>query len=164
MPSFPIGYSDSLIQQRPAEAWVTDITHIRAHEGWLCLAVVVDLVSRRIIGWSGHLRISRELVLDALLMVVWRRTPQSTFTVLWDQGSQYASHDWQAFLKRQGLEGTMSRRGDCHNNTVAEGFLQLLKREKIRHHIYATKEAARSDEFNYIEMFYNTLRRHGFNN
>ena len=81
-----------------------------------------------------------------------------------DQGSQYTSHDWQAFLKEHGLEGSMSRRGNCHDNAVAESFFQLLKRERIRRHIYATREAARSDVFNYIEMFYNTRRRHGFNN
>jgi len=97
-------------------------------------------------------------------MAVWRRNPQNAVTVHSDQGSQYTSHEWQAFLKEHGLEGSMSRRGNCHDNAVAESFFQLLKRERIRRHIYSTKEAARSDVFNYIEMFYNTRRRHGFNN
>ncbi len=81
-----------------------------------------------------------------------------------DQDSQYTNHEWQAFLKQHGLEGSMSRRGNCHDNAVAESFFQLLKRERIHRHIYTTREAARSDVFNYIEMFYNTRRRHGFNN
>ena len=148
----------------PDEAWVTDITYIRTHEGWLYLAVVLDLFSRRVIGWSMQSRITKELALDALLMAVWRRNPQNAVTVHSDQGSQYTSHEWQAFLKEHGLEGSMSRRGNCHDNAVAESFFQLLKRERIRRHIYATRDAARSDVFNYIEMFYNTRRRHGFNN
>ena len=147
----------------PDEAWVTDITYIRTHEGWLYLAVVLDLFSRRVIGWSMQSRITKELALDALLMAVWRRSPQSPVTVHSDQGSQYTSHEWQAFLKEHGLEGSMSRRGNCHDNAVAESFFQLLKRERIRRHIYSTREAARSDVFNYIEMFYNTRRQHGFN-
>ena len=126
--------------------------------------MVLDLFSRRVIGWSMHSRITKELAPDALLMAVWRRNPQNAVTVHSDQGSQYTSHEWQAFLKEHGLEGSMSRRGNCHDNAVAESFFQLLKRERIRRHIYSTREAARSDVFNYIEMFYNTRRRHGFNN
>ena len=147
----------------PDEAWVTDITHIRTHEGWLYLAVVLDLFSRRVIGWSMQSRITREIVLDALLMAVWRRKPTTSVTVHSDQGSQYTSHDWQAFLKAHGLECSMSRRGNCHDNAVAESFFQLLKRERIKRRIYADREEARSDVFDYIELFYNTRRRHGAN-
>jgi putative transposase len=147
----------------PDKAWVTDITHIRTHEGWLYLAVVLDLFSRRIIGWSMQSRITREIVLNALLMAVWRRKPIAPVTVHSDQGSQYTSHDWQAFLNANGLECSMSRRGNCHDNAVAESFFQLLKRERIRRRIYATREEARSDVFDYIELFYNTRRRHGTN-
>ena len=93
----------------PNEAWVTDITHIRTHEGWLYLAVVVDLFSRRVIGWSMKSRITKELVLDALLMAVWRRKPKAQVMVHSDQGSQYTSYDWQSFLREHGLEGSMSR-------------------------------------------------------
>lgn len=149
---------------RPDQSWVTDITHIRTHEGWLYLAVVVDLFSRRVIGWSMQSRITKELVLDALLMAVWRRNPKSMVTVHSDQGSQYTSHDWNAFLKAHGLEGSMSRRGNCHDNAVAESFFQLLKRERVKRKVYSTREQARSDIFDYIEMFYNARRRHGFNN
>ncbi len=148
---------------QPNETWVTDITHIKTHEGWLYLGVVVDLFSRRVVGWSMQSRITKELVLDALLMAVWRRKPKSTVTVHSDQGSQYTSHDWQAFLQQHGLEGSMSRRGNCHDNAVAESFFQLLKRERIKRHIYPDRETARADVFNYIEMFYNSKRRHSFN-
>jgi putative transposase len=116
----------------PNERWVTDITYIRTHEGWLYLAVVVDLFSRKIIGWSMQSRMAKDIVLNALLMAVWRRNPQKQVLVHSDQGSQYTSHEWQSFLKSHGLEGSMSRRGNCHDNAVAESFFQLLKRERIK--------------------------------
>ncbi|MDV5237772.1 IS3 family transposase [Leclercia adecarboxylata] len=145
----------------PDERWVTDITYIRTHEGWLYLAVVVDLFSRKIIGWSMQSRMTKDIVLNALLMAVWRRNPQKQVLVHSDQGSQYTSHEWQSFLKSHGLEGSMSRRGNCHDNAVAESFFQLLKRERIKKKIYGTRGEARSDIFDYIEMFYNSKRRHG---
>ncbi|WP_111732495.1 IS3 family transposase [Escherichia coli] len=145
----------------PDERWVTDITYIRTHEGWLYLAIVVDLFSRKIIGWSMQSRMTKDIVLNALLMAVWRRNPEKQVLVHSDQGSQYTSHEWQSFLKSHGLEGSMSRRGNCHDNAVAESFFQLLKRERIKKKIYGTREEARSDIFDYIEMFYNSKRRHG---
>ncbi|EOW0911656.1 IS3 family transposase [Klebsiella oxytoca] len=145
----------------PDERWVTGITYIRTHEGWLYLAVVVDLFSRKIIGWSMQSRMTKDIVLNALLMAVWRRNPQKQVLVHSDQGSQYTSHEWQSFLKSHGLEGSMSRRGNCHDNAVAESFFQLLKRERIKKKLYGTREEARSDIFDYIEMFYNSKRRHG---
>ena len=147
----------------PNDIWVTDITHIRTHQGWLYLAVVIDLYSRKVVGWSMHSRIKKELVLNALLMAVWRRKPGSLVTVHSDQGSQYTSHDWQAFLDANNLQASMSRRGNCHDNAVAESFFQLLKRERIKRHIYSTRDDARGDVIDYIEMFYNSRRRHGFN-
>ncbi|MEQ9969524.1 IS3 family transposase [Pectobacterium carotovorum] len=147
--------------EAPDERWVTDITYIRTHEGWLYLAVVVDLFSRKVIGWSMQSRMTKDIVLNALLMAVWRRNPQKQVLVHSDQGSQYTSHEWQSFLKSHGLEGSMSRRGNCHDNAVAESFFQLLKRERIKKKIYGTREEARSDVFDYIEMFYNSKRRHG---
>ena len=99
---------------------MTDITYIRTHEGWLYLAVVVDLFSRKVIGWSMQPRMTKEIVLNALLMAVWRRNPQKQVLVHSDQGSQYTSHEWQSFLKSHGLEGSMSRRCNCHDNAVAE--------------------------------------------
>ncbi|MGP6489817.1 IS3 family transposase [Duffyella gerundensis] len=148
----------------PDKRWVTDITYIRTHEGWLYLAVVVDLFSRKIIGWSMQSRMTKDIVLNALLMAVWRRNPQKQVLVHSDQGSQYTSHEWQSFLKSHGLEGSMSRRGNCHDNAVAESFFQLLKRERIKKKIYGTREEARSDILDYIEMFYNSKRRHGSSN
>jgi putative transposase len=149
---------------RPNEAWVSDITYIRTHEGWLYLAVVLDLYSRRVVGWSLQSRIKKELVLDALLMAVWRRRPTTQVIVHSDQGSQYTSDDWQAFLKANRLEASMSRRGNCYDNAVAESFFQLLKRERIKRRVYATRDEGRTDVIHYIEMFYNSQRRHGFNN
>jgi len=145
----------------PNQFWVTDITYIRTHEGWLYLAVVVDLFSRQVIGWSMGSRIDTSLVLDALLMALWRRRPTQPVMVHSDQGCQFTAHEWQKFLADNKLICSMSRRGNCHDNAVAESFFQLLKRERIRRQVYATRSDARADVFNYIEMFYNPTRRHG---
>jgi len=136
----------------------------RTHEGWLFLAAVLDLFSRQVVGWSMQSRMNKELALDALLMAVWRRQPKETVTVHSDQGSQFSSYDWQAFLNAHNLQASMSRRGNCHDNAVAESFFQLLKREPIRRRIYNSREEAKQDVFDYIEMFYNPKRRHGYNN
>jgi putative transposase len=146
----------------PNRVWVTDITYIRTHEGWLFLAAVLDLFSRQVVGWSMGPRMDRELALNALLMAVWRRQPKQTVMVHSDQGSQFSSYDWQDFLKAHNLQQSMSRRGNCHDNAVAESVFQLLKRERIRRKTYETREAARRDIFDYIEMFYNPKRRHSF--
>lgn len=111
-----------------------------------------------------HSQMSKDIVLNALLMAVWRRQPKKQVMVHSDQGSQYTSHDWQTFLKTHGLQGSMSRRGNCHDNAVTESFFQLLKRERIKRKIYSTRDEARSDVFDYIEMFYNSKRKHGSNN
>jgi len=144
----------------PNQVWVTDITYIRTHEGWLFLAAVIDLFSRQVIGWSMGPRMGRDLALNALLMAVWRRQPKQTVMVHSDQGSQFSSYDWQGFLKAHNLQQSMSRRGNCHDNAVAESFFQLLKRERIKRRVYATRDEARTDVFDYIEMFYNVKRRH----
>lgn len=150
--------------REPNKVWVTDITYIRTHEGWLYLSVVLDLFSRQVIGWSMQPRIDRELAINALLMAVWRRQPQQEVIVHSDQGSQFSSYDWQDFLKAHNLVGSMSRRGNCYDNAVAESFFQLLKRERIKRRVYADRDEAKSDVFDYIEMFYNPKRRHGYNN
>ena len=144
----------------PNTAWVTDITYIHTHEGWLYLAAVLDLYSRQIVGWATGSRIDTQLALDALHMAIWRRRPKQTVIVHSDQGCQFTSHEWQSFLASHDLKPSMSRRGNCHDNAVAESFFQLLKRERIRRKIYATRQQARSDIFSYIEMFYNPTRRH----
>lgn len=104
---------------------------------------------------------SSDLAIDALLMAVWRRKPKQEVMIHSDQGSQFSSSDWQSFLRGNNLVGSMSRRGNCHDNAVAESFFQLLKRERIKRSIYGNRDEARSDVFDYIEMIYNPKRRHG---
>jgi putative transposase len=147
----------------PNDTWVADITHIRTYQGWLYLAVVIDLYSRKMVGWSMHSRIKKELVLNALLMAIWCRKPDSWVTVHFDQGSQYTSHGWPCFLKASNLQASVSRRRNCHDNAVAKSFFQLLKRERIKRQLYLTRDDARRDVVDYVEMFYNNRRRHGFN-
>jgi putative transposase len=146
--------------ERPDVAWVTDITYIRTWQGWLYLAVVMDLHSRMIIGWSMQPTLARELVLDALLMAVWRRKPKQRVIMHSDQGSQYGSDDWIRFCKAHKLDPSMSRRGNCWDNAVAESFFSSLKKERIRRQVYRTRDLAKADVFEYIEMFYNRTRRH----
>ena len=164
----PTVVADNHLERRfevdhPNKVWVTDITYIRTYEGWLYLAVVIDLYSRQVVGWSMNQRMATGLVLDALLMAVWRRKPAQQVLVHSDQGSQYTSGEWQSFLDANNLKSSMSRRGNCHDNAVAESFFQLLKRERIRRKIYKTRREAKEDIFNYIEMFYNSTRKHGTN-
>lgn len=147
----------------PNRAWVTDITYIRTHEGWLFLAVVIDLFSRQVVGWAMRSTQHTDVVLQALLSAVWRRKPNPGLILHSDQGSQFTSEEWQAFLQAHGIVCSMSRRGNCHDNAVAESFFQLLKRERIKRRIYATHANARADVFDYIEMFYNPKRRHSSN-
>lgn len=147
----------------PDCVWVTDITYIRTHEGWLYLAVVIDLYYRRVIGYSMQERMHMDLVLSALLMAIWRRKPKHRVIIHSDQGSQYTRHEWQAFLNKHNLQASRSRRGNCYDNAVAESFFQLLKRERVRRKIYANRKDARDDIFDYIELFYNTKRKHGKN-
>ena len=147
----------------PDTVWVTDITYIKTHEGWLYLAVVIDLYSRRVVGWSMQSRMQMDLVLSALLMAVWRRKPKHQVIIHSDQGSQFTGHEWLAFLDKHNLEMSMSRKGNCYDNAVAESFFQLLKRERIRRKTYATRKDARDDVFDYIEFFYNLKRKHGKN-
>jgi putative transposase len=144
----------------PNKVWVTDITYIRTWQGWLYLAVVVDLYARKVVGWSMKPTLSRELALDALLMAVWRRKPGSSVIVHSDQGSQYGSDDFKRFCVAHNLQPSMSRRGNCWDNAVAESFFSSLKKERIRKRIYKTRELARADVFDYIEVFYNRTRRH----
>ena len=149
--------------QEPNERWVTDITYIRTHEGFLYLAAVLDLFSRQIVGWSMKPRMSTVLVMDALLMASWKRRPKQEVLIHSDQGSQYTSREWRDSLKDHRLKPSMSRRGNCHDNAVAESFFSLLKSERVKRKIYKDRETARRDIFDYIEMFYNPVRRHGNN-
>jgi putative transposase len=138
----------------PNKAWVTDITYIRTWQGWLYLAAVMDLFSRKIVGWSTRPTIARELVLDAVLMAVRRRRPGGTI-IHSDQGSQYGSDDWRRFRKTNHLEPSMSRRANCWDNAVAESFFSSLKMECIKKKIYRTRELAQAEISGYIDSFYN---------
>ena len=140
--------------------WVTDITYIRTYEGWLYLAVVIDLYSRAVVGWSMKSTLAKEIVLDAILMAVWRRKPTKPVIIHSDQGSQYSSDEWKRFCEQHQLQASMSRRGNCYDNAVAESFFSSLKKERIRNHVYHTRDKARADIFDYIEVFYNRARRH----
>lgn len=160
----PNALNREFVVEQPNRAWVTDFTFVRTYEGWLYLCVVLDLFSRQVIGWSMTHRPRAELVINALLMAVWRRQPTDTVLVHSDQGVQYTSDDWQRFLKANNLKISMSRKGNCHDNAVAESFFSLLKTERIKRQIYKTRNDARADIFNYIEMFYNPKRRHGTTN
>jgi putative transposase len=144
---------------RPNKAWVTDITYIRTWQGWLYLAVVMDLYSRMIVGWATRPTIGRELALDAIMMAVRRRRPHRTI-IHSDQGSQYGSDDWRRFCLTNHLEPSMSRRGNCWDNAVAESFFSSLKKERIKKRIYKSRETARDDISEYIESFCNRTRRH----
>ena len=144
---------------KPNEAWVTDITYIRTWQGWLYLAVVVDLFSRKVVGWAVKPTIHRELVLEAVLKAVRSRRPRKTL-IHSDQGTQYGSDAWRRFCKTNHLEPSMSRRANCWDNAVAESFFGSLKKERIKKRIYADRQTAALDVSEYIEGFYNPIRRH----
>jgi transposase InsO family protein len=144
----------------PDQAWVTDITYIPTGEGWLYLAVILDLYSRFAVGWAMSERITDDLTLDALGMALARRCPPPGLLHHSDRGSQYASGDYQKLLERHGIVCSMSRRGDCWDNAVAESFFGRLKVELVHDAAWATRTTARSELFEYIEVFYNGQRRH----
>jgi putative transposase len=144
----------------PNQVWVTDITYIRTHEGWLYLTVVIDLHSRKVIGWSMSASMATALVLDALTMAVGRRCPQTPVMIRSDQGSQFGSDDFNRWCHNHDLVPSMNRRGNCWDNAVAESIFSSLKKERIKRHIYAMRLEDRSEVFDYIEVFYNRVRRH----
>jgi putative transposase len=148
--------------ETPNAKWVTDITYIRTAEGWLYLAVVLDLFSRQVIGWAMHSQLGRELAIQAVLMAVWQRTTAEKVVLHSDRGVQYTAEEFQAFLKTHGIVSSMSGVGNCYDNAVAESFFGLLKRERVHRRRYLTRAEARTDIFDYIERFYNRQRRHSY--
>ena len=146
------------------EAWVSDTTFIATREGWLYLAVILDLFSRQVIGWSMSTKNDTVLVQDALTMAVWRRGKINDVIVHSDQGSTYASGSYQKQLSDNSLRCSMSRKGECLDNAVAESFFGSLKNELVYHEDYRTRAQARQSIFEYIEVFYNRNRRHSFLN
>jgi putative transposase len=144
----------------PNQHWVADFTYVWTSEGWLYVAAVLDLYSRRVVGWSMNSQMSAQLVIDALLMAVWRRGRPKALLHHSDQGSQYTSEDFQRLLAANGITCSMSRRGDCWDNAAMESFFSTLKTERVRRRHYLTRDNARADIFDYIERFYNPKRRH----
>lgn len=165
IPTYPI--ADNLLNQnftalRANERWSVDITYISTRQGWLYLAVVMDLYSRRIVGWSMNRRLSRHLPIDALNMALGQRKPKGKLVHHSDRGAQYTSDDYRHLLQKNHIECSMSGRGNCYDNAPVEIFFSLLKRERIRRNNYRTRDEARADIFDYIERFYNRKRLHGY--
>ena len=164
-PSHPVAMNlleQDFAAKAPNQVWASDITFIATNQGWLYLAVVMDLYSRRIVGWSMSRRISRQIVVDALLMAVGDRQPAGALIHHSDRGSQYTSEDFRDALKKHSIQCSMSGRGCCYDNAVVESFFGILKRERVNRVRYRTREEARADVFEYIECFYNRKRRHGY--
>ena len=144
----------------PNCGWVTDITYLWTMEGWLYLAVILDLFSRRVVGWAVSERLERGVALDALQMALTDRQPPQGLLHHSDRGSQYASHEYQQLLAAHGVLSSMSRKGNCWDNAVAESFFATLKLELVYQSHWRTRTQARSEVFEYIESFYNRQRRH----
>ena len=148
---------------RPDAVWVADITYVETQEGFLYVAGILDRCRRRCIGWAMGDTLATTLPLAALDMALTQRRPNGGLLQHSDQGVQYASRNYRRRLAEAGAVPSMSRRGNCYDNAVAESFFQLLKRERVKRKTYATRDDARSDVFDYIELFYNPKRRHGHN-
>ena len=144
----------------PNKVWVTDITYIWTRKGWMYLAAILDLFSRRVVGWSMDSRIDQTLALDALGMALRTRRPEPGLLHHSDRGVQYAGGDYQTQLRENGIVCSMSRKGDCWDNAVAESFFSTLKAELLHRTDYVTRSQARASVFEYIETFYNPRRRH----
>ncbi len=142
------------------QVYASDVTYIWTQEGWLYLAVVIDLCSRKVVGWSMSSRMKAQLVCDALTMAIWHRRPKAGLVHHSDRGSQYASKAFRRLLKAHGFKGSMSRRGDCWDNAVVESFFGSLKQERVQWCSYQTRYEAQQDVLNYISMFYNRYRLH----
>lgn len=144
----------------PNQKWAADFTYVWTSEGWLFVAVVLDLYSRRVVGWSMQQSMTAELVMDALLMAIFRRGRPKAVMHHSDQGSQYTSEDFQKLLESHGIICSMSRRGNCWDNAAMESFFSTLKTERLSRKIYRTRDDLRADVFDYIERFYNPKRMH----
>ncbi len=148
------------LQSKPNQAWVSDITYVRSHSGWLYLAAVMDIYSRKIVGWSMAAHMHAELVCEALQMAIVQRNPKAGLIVHSDRGSQYASALYQDLLNKHGFVCSMSRKGNCWDNAVMERFFLNLKMERIWRKSYANHTEATNDITNYIVTFYNSIRMH----
>lgn len=144
----------------PNRRWVADFTYVWTSEGWLYVAVVLDLYSRRAVGWAMSSEMTSTLVINALMMAIWRRGKPKELLHHSDQGSQYASEAFQRLLSDQGITCSMSRQGDVWDNSAMESFFSSLKMERVNRRQYRSRDEARADVFDYIERFYNPRRRH----
>ena len=144
----------------PNRKWVADFTYIWTAEGWLYVAVVIDLYSRRVVGWSMKADMTAQLVTDALMMALWRRGRPQELLHHSDQGSQYTSDQFQRLMDASGVVCSMSRSGNCWDNAAMESFFSSLKTERTARKVYRTRDEAKADVFDYIERFYNAKRRH----
>jgi putative transposase len=144
----------------PNQKWTADFTYLWTHEGWLFVAVVLDLFSRKVVGWSSNGRMTAQLVMDALMTAIWRRGTPFSLLHHSDRGSQYTSERFQDLLDELGIQCSMSRSGNCWDNAVVESFFASMKTERTDHRRYATRDEAKADVFDYIERFYNPKRRH----
>lgn len=142
--------------------YVSDITYIWTHEGWLYLAVIIDLFSRPVVGWSLSNRMTKNLVMNVLRMAIWRRHPLPGLVFHSDRGSQYFSNEFQKMLKTNQMVSSMSREGNCWDNSEAESFFGSLKTERVFFSNYVIREEAKRDIVDYIKMFYNSNRRHSY--
>jgi len=157
--------TENLLQRRfsadePNRKWVSDITQVKVGRNWVYLAVVVDLFSRKVVGWALDTHVREGLIIDALNMAIARRRPGKSVLLHSDRGMQYRGNDYQGLLKDHGIRCSMSRKGNCWDNAVVESFFSRLKVELIYAEAYKTVEAIRAGVFEYIEMFYNRIRRH----
>lgn len=144
----------------PNQKWVADFTYVWTAEGWLYVAVVIDLFSRRVVGWSMSATMAAQLVTDALVMAIWRRGKPRALLHHSDRGSQYSSEGFQRLMADHGVTCSMSRSGNVWDNAAMESFFSSLKTERLARKIYRTRDAARAEVFDYIERFYNPTRRH----
>ena len=162
-PISPNFLSRNFMVTAPNQCWCGDITYIRTSEGWLYLAIVMDLFSRKIVGWSMNHRMTAQLVNQALLHAIWSRKPPRGLIWHTDRGSQYAAKSHRLIMKAHGIKQSMSRKGDCWDNAPAESFFSTLKTELVYLEHFKTRDQARQAIFEYIEVFYNRIRTHSAN-
>lgn len=156
--------NQKFITGSPNEAWVSDITYINTYEGWLYLAVILDLYSRKVVGWSMNSTMTSQLVIDALENAILDRKPEAGLIFHSDRGSQYSSIGFREVLKKHRIIQSMSSKGNCYDNAVAESFFHTLKTELVYWEKYSTRKEAKSSIFNFIEGFYNRRRLHSYLN
>jgi len=160
LPICPNLLNQNFYSKAPNQAWVGDITYIPTAEGWLYLATIIDLFSRRVVGWAASERMTTDLVEQAFLRAYWKRKPNNELIFHSDRGSQYASLRYQKLLKTLNVQQSMSAKGNCYDNAVAESFFGKIKTEFINHEHFISRKEAKLGIFEYIEIFYNRERKH----